>query len=95
MDWSKHQSRMPIIEEKADYPLEQAITDYALWNEIFNPHRTGIIFDRYVDDIRKSQQNLNDSLYWYIQNCMEIIEDSFKEYREREVCIIHCMYYLW
>lgn len=84
MDWSKHQSRMPIIEEKADYPLEQAIEDYALWNESINPHRAGIIFDRYVADIRKSQQNLNDSLYWYIQNCMEIIEDSFKEYRERE-----------
>lgn len=84
MDWSKHQSRMPIIEEKADYPLEQAIEDYALWNESINPHRAGIIFGRYVADIRKSQQNLNDSLYWYIQNCMEINEDSFKEYRERE-----------
>lgn len=79
MDWSKHQSRMPIIEKKADYLLEQAIEDYALWNESINPHRAGIIFDRYVADIRKSQQNLNDSLYWYIQNCMEIIEDSFKE----------------
>lgn len=48
---------MPIIEEKATYTLEQAIEDYAQWNEVFNPHRTGIIFDRYVDDIRKSQQN--------------------------------------
>lgn len=48
---------MPIIEEKATYTLEQAIEDYAQWNEFFNPHRTGIIFDRYVDDIRKSQQN--------------------------------------
>lgn len=53
MDWSKHQSRMPIIEEKADYPLEQTIEDYALWNESINPHRAGIIFDRYVADIRK------------------------------------------
>lgn len=37
---------MPIIEEKADYPLEQAIEDYALWNESINPHRAGIIFGR-------------------------------------------------
>lgn len=68
---------MPIIEEKAAYSLEQAITDYAQWNESINPHRTDIIFDRYVADIRKSQQNLNNSLYWNIQNCTEIIEDSF------------------
>lgn len=27
MDWSEHQSKIPIIEEKADYPLEQAIAD--------------------------------------------------------------------
>ena len=54
---------MPIIEEKVAYSLEQAITDYAQWNESINPHRTDIIFDRYVADIRKSQQNLNDSLY--------------------------------
>lgn len=84
MDWSKHQSRMPIIEEKAGCSLEQAITDYAQWNESINPHRTDIIFDRYVADIRKSQQNLNNSLYWNIQNCTEIIEDSFDEYRKRE-----------
>lgn len=63
MDWSKYKSRMPIIEENAACSLEQAITDYALWNESINPHRTGIIFDRYVADIRKSQQNLNNSLY--------------------------------
>lgn len=64
---------MPIIEEKVAYSLEQAITDYAQWNESINPHRTGIIFDRYVDGIRKSQQYLSESLYWYIQNCMKII----------------------
>lgn len=84
IDWSKHQSRVPIIEEKAGCSLEQAITDYAPWNEVFNPHRTDIIFDRYVADIRKSHQNLNNSLYWNIQNCPEIIEDSFDEYRKRE-----------
>lgn len=47
-------------------------------------HRTDLIFDRYVDDIRKSQQNLNDSLYWYIQNYMEIIDDSFDVYRKED-----------
>ena len=41
MDWSKHQSRMPIIEEKATYTLEQAIEDYAQWNEVFNPSQNG------------------------------------------------------
>lgn len=59
-------------------------TDYALWNESITPHGTDITFDRYVADIRKSQQNLNNSLYWNIQNCTEIIEDSFDEYHKRE-----------
>lgn len=47
-------------------------------------HRTDLIFDRYVDDIRKSQQYLRESLYWYIQNCKEIIQDSFSEYRNED-----------
>lgn len=47
-------------------------------------HRTDLIFDRYVDDIRKSQQYLSESLYWYIQNCKEIIQDSFSEYRNED-----------
>lgn len=80
MDWSKHQSRMSISREKATCTLEQATTDYAPWNEDFNPHRTDLIFDRSVDGIRKSHQYLSESLYWYIQNCMEIIQDSFSEY---------------
>lgn len=75
---------MPIIEEKAGCSLEQAITDYAPWNEVFNPHRTDLIFDRYVDGIRESQQYLSESPYWYIQNCMEIIQDSFSEYRNED-----------
>ena len=84
MDWSKLQSRMSISREKATCTLEQAITDYAPWNEVFNSHRTDHIFDRYVDDIRKSRQYLSESLYWYIQNCMEIIQDSFSEYRNED-----------
>lgn len=59
-------------------------TDYALWNESINPHGTDITFDRYVADIRKSQQYLRESLYWYIQNCKEIIQDSFSEYRNED-----------
>ena len=75
---------MSISREKATCTLEQSITDYAPWNEVFNPHMTDLIFDRYVDGIRKSQQYLSESLYWYIQNCMEIILDSFYEYRNED-----------
>lgn len=84
MDWSKHQSRMSISREKATCTLEQAITDYSPWNEVFYSHRTDLIFDRYVDGIRKSQQYVSESLYWYIQNCMEIIHDSFSEHRNED-----------
>lgn len=41
MDWSKHQSRMSISREKATCTLEQAITDYAPWNEVFNLSQNG------------------------------------------------------